>query len=656
LSSWFVDSLLLFLIASALIWPVYRLEYSEAWGSIESTFISDARYLNEQWPNPQWQPNWYFGTRFDYVYPPALRYGTAALSRWLDVSPARGYHLYTALLYCVGIAAVYLFIRTGSGSRGWAWWTAAAAGLISPAFLFLQHFRLDYKNLYWMPVRLGVLVRYGEGPHMSAFALLPLALACAWYGIRQGRPAHLAGAAFFSALVVSNNFYGATALAILFPILTWSVWLAEQDRLVWLRAAATVSLAWGLTAFWLTPSFFSLTLRNMKLVSGPGNAWSAGLAAVAVVLFAAVSYRLGHGKPGRAWTVFVAGSFSLMSLNVLGHYYFGFRVMGEPERLVPELDFVFFLAGGAILGWAGARGRWWRVAAVVLALAALIPAKGYVRRCWRLLPKPGDPDQRIERTITNWMHDNLPGVRTMATGSVRFWYNAWHDLPQLGGGSEQGLMNLNSSYAYGHVAAHETAEVPIAWLQATGTEAVIVHDATSKELYHDYVKPEKFEGVLKKLYDDGAGNRIYRVPRRHTHLARVVDSRGIRRFVLTEAEMPAEQLMAYVDTIERGPDSLVDQVWLDPRRMRIRARLRPGESVLVQETFDPYWKAYVAGRPVPVSSDVLGFQLLDPGPGDHDILLQFETPLENRIGVAAFGISALLAAWLALKPVLNKRR
>ena len=79
--TWLADSVCIFLIAAALIWPIYKAEYLDAWNSIESTFISDARFLSVNWPHPGWQPNWYCGTRFDYIYPPALRYGTAALSR-----------------------------------------------------------------------------------------------------------------------------------------------------------------------------------------------------------------------------------------------------------------------------------------------------------------------------------------------------------------------------------------------------------------------------------------------------------------------------------------------------------------------------------------------------------------------------------------------
>ena len=152
-------NLLVFLIAAYLIWPIYKAEYLDAWNSIESTFISDARFLSAHWTHPGWQPLWYCGTRFDYVYPPALRYGTAALSRVRHTSTARSYHLFIALLYSLGIASVYVFVRVGSQSRWVAWWAALASVLVSPSFLLFKDFRIDYAGMFWMPLRLGVLVR-----------------------------------------------------------------------------------------------------------------------------------------------------------------------------------------------------------------------------------------------------------------------------------------------------------------------------------------------------------------------------------------------------------------------------------------------------------------------------------------------------------------
>src|SRR5580658_1211478 len=122
-----IDSLILLCLTFFLIKPLFRLKYLDNWPSIESTFIADGRMLSEHLPHPGWQPLWYCGTRTDYIYPPALRYGTALLTRFAHVLPARAYHLYIAVFYILGIAAVYWMVRIGSSSRGAAWLAAAAA-------------------------------------------------------------------------------------------------------------------------------------------------------------------------------------------------------------------------------------------------------------------------------------------------------------------------------------------------------------------------------------------------------------------------------------------------------------------------------------------------------------------------------------------------
>ncbi|MBK5293859.1 MAG: hypothetical protein JJE04_19570, partial [Acidobacteriia bacterium] len=198
-----LDSVLLFALTGALIWPLFRIEYLDQWHSIESIFIADARFLAAHWPLPSWQPDWYCGTRFNNIYPPGLRYGTAGLSLLLNVSTARAYHLYIALLYCTGVVGLYWMVRIGSGSRFWSWIAAAVTTLSSPIFFFIAQFRDDYAAFRHMPVRLGALFIYGEGPHMSALALIPFALAASWFGVRQGQPVALGLAGILAALIVA---------------------------------------------------------------------------------------------------------------------------------------------------------------------------------------------------------------------------------------------------------------------------------------------------------------------------------------------------------------------------------------------------------------------------------------------------------------------
>ncbi len=654
------DSVLLFALAAALIAPLFRLKYMDNWSSIESTFIADGRFLKEHWPHPGWQPLWYCGTRFDYIYPPALRYGTALVAKNLPIIPAKAYHIYTALLYCVGIAGVYLLV-VGARSRRVAWLAGLAAATLSPSILFIGYLFEEARAIRLMPQRLSVLVRYGEGPHMSSFALIPLALAAAFQGLRRGRPGWLALAAVLSALVVSNNFYGASALAMFFPVLVWAVWITERDNRVWLRAAFIAVLAYGLTACWLSPSYLRVTVENLKLVSEPGNAWSRWLALGVAAAFAAVSARLARGRPERAWGVFVWGSLVFFALNVLGQHYWKFRVAGEPLRLVPELDLVLILAALEALRWMWGwrwplRPAWARRlpagCAALLVLLAFSTARHYVRHAWEYFPRDTRFDQRIEYRITNWMAKNLPDARALASGSVRFWYDAWHDLAHVGGGSEQGLLNSRVYMAQWQILLGENPEPAILWLQALGADAVIVHDKESKEQYHDFVHPRKFAGVLAVLYDDHEGNYIYRVPRRFPGLARVVDAARAAALKPVASDADVGNLRAYTELAEHGPDAPASCRREGPDVLRIRATLGTGQAVLVQETFDPYWRAYSGGRRLTVRKDVMDFMLIDAPAGEHDIRLVFETPLENRIGRAATVVSggAVILLWaLALR-------
>ena len=184
--TWIIDGLAICILTSILIWPLFKIVYLDRFASIESTFISDGRMLLENMPHRNWQPLWYCGTRADYVYPPGLRYGTAILTKLLHTSPPRAYHIYIAIFYVLGILGVYILVRIGNGSRLFAWLAAVATALVSPSFLFLAEYRLD--SLFLAPQRLHALITYGEGPHMTALALLPIALAACLVALREGRP------------------------------------------------------------------------------------------------------------------------------------------------------------------------------------------------------------------------------------------------------------------------------------------------------------------------------------------------------------------------------------------------------------------------------------------------------------------------------------
>lgn len=638
-----LDLVLLAALAAAFIWPVFHLGFLDSWGTIESTFISDANFLADNLPHPNWQPDWYCGTRWDYIYPPAIRYGTALIHEWTGRSFAHSYHLFVALFYCVAIAGVYFFVFVCARSRLAAAGSALASLLISPGYLLLPAFWEDVSLYYWLPNRLNALMRWGEGPHMSAWALLPWALGAAWLGLRRGRSGWLAASAIVCAWSVSTNFYGATALALMFPFLVWAVFLSEKDWWVWVRGGAIALLAYGLTASWLSPSYLQVTTRNLRWVSQPGHLWSAILAAALIAVYAVLTWRAARGRPERAWFVFVSGFAMLFTLNTAGQNHFDFRIAGEPQRLAPELDLALILLGmealrrlsRARLGPIHPRWGLWlpRALAVALFVAALVPAKGYIRRAWKFFPEDRHPEKRIEYRITDWIAANLPGERILATGSVRFWFNAWRHIPQLGGGSEQGMLNDLVVEPYYQATFGEEPEMTKVWMQAFGVGAIVVNEKQSSEMYHDYVRTDLFPKSLETAYSSGEGDFVYRIPRRFPERARIVRASQVRAVPAIVRPVNTDHLRAYVDAIERGPGQRPSFSREAADRIRIQGVFAEGDALVVQENFDPSWRAYTAaGASLPVSSDPLGFLFVDVPPGAREIVLQFTLPRENAIG------------------------
>jgi hypothetical protein len=635
-----LDSILIFLLTALLIRPLFKAKYLHFWGSIECTFIADARFLIAHWPHPSWQPLWYLGTRWDYIYPPALRYGTAMFSMAAGWWPVKAYHIYIAFFYCVGMAGVYLLIRVGSNSRVAAWLGAAATALMSPSFLFLTEMRHDAWRL--TPERLGALVKYGEGPHITALALLPFALVFSWRALDDLRPAWVALASIFSAAVVAHNFYGATALAMFFPVLVWSHWITKRTARILVPAIAIPVLAYGLTAFWLVPSYLKITTANMKLVSHPGNARSLGIAIIAAGVYAGATAWLARDRRDRTWPVFVSGCIVFFSLDVLGNYYFNFRVYGEPLRLVPELDLILIMGVLLIVVrlWR-MRSKASRAAAIAIVLIPFATTAGYLRHAWTMFPLGPNYEERVEYRMQDWIWKNMRDARVFPIGSVRLWFDTWHDLTQLGGGSDQGVLNGIVVPAQWVVTQAPNPEQPVLWMQCLGVDAVYVSDQRSQEVYKDFAQPKKFENVLSPVYDDGKGNIIYRVPRRYAALARVVNNNNLRYAKSREELEEGEHLRRYYEAVERGPDSPVELIRTSIESVRLKARLAPGESLMVQESYDPAWEASSGGGKLNIRKDAMGFMLIDAPPGDREIDLAFVTPFENRVGRVVSVVTAI---------------
>jgi hypothetical protein len=364
-----------------------------------------------------------------------------------------------------------------------------------------------------------------------------------------------------------------------------------------------------------------------------------------------VTRKLAQSRAERAWPLFIGGLVLFFSLDVLGHHYFGFNVAGDPHRLVPELDLALVLGAALLLEWLwNRRHRAARVAVCVIFAAALATTTGYIHRAWHVMARWPDYRTRVEYRVTDWLWTHMPDARVCSAGTVRFWFDAWHDLTELGGGSDQGLLNPVVQDAQWAISQGSDPASLLLWLRALGVDAVYFAGPTSEEPYKDLTHPERFAAV-PVLFDDGQGNLLYGVPRRYAARARVVDS---ARLSAQHPPRSIEDLRAYVDVVENGPDSPAALQRTGTDAMVVSAKLDPGQSVLVQETFDPAWQAWSNGKRLPLRKDAMGFMVVDASPGEREIRLVFVTPLENRVGWALTAISVLLLAALAAQAIRTR--
>jgi hypothetical protein len=651
---WWLDAAAIFGLAVILILPIFKLEYLDNWNSIEGSFIAQAHLLQQNWPHHLWQPFWYCGTRADYVYPPGVRYGAAIVSSALRVSVARGYHLFTGFCYALGFVFLYLWSRAATGSRLTAWLATASIALTSPSFLVLPDIRND--SMYRVPQRLHVLMTYGEGPHISSLAMLPVAWLGAWKRFHDGNARWLCLSAVAIALTVTINFYGLVSIALTMPLLVWACLLERPDWRIVRDGAAIAGLGWGLTAWWLVPSYVKVTQGNLHLVSPAGNSWSIPAAILVLLLYVGVSLLLRRSARFSAYAFFIWSAFSWFSVYILGFRWFGLQITGDPVRLVPELDLFAILCfvhlAGIVWRWKppGLVGALPRVALLVLLYYAYRPSWRYLKHAYREFPEASNWSQHVEYKTESWMHDHFPDQRVLVTGTIRFWYDVWHSGQEADGASQQGTLNPLMPAMSWLVTNSTDPKLVESWLQAVGVDVLVVPGKQSQEGYKDFANPKLFDTFLPLLRDDGEGNRYYRVPRVSTGIVRVVDRSRMDSVPAIRLDSLTTRVQNYASALESGPaGDRAHSQWRGSDALDISAEVGPGESLLVQETYDPNWRAYEDGRAQPMHADALGNMLIALTPGAHTIRMVFETPSEVIAGRVTAGLCLLLIVFLTTR-------
>jgi hypothetical protein len=619
---------------------LFFVEFTDNMQTNDGSFLGITRYILAHFPHLTWFPQWFNGLPFENTYTPMLHLMDAAFAWTTGSSPAHAYNFVTGFFYAAGPVFLFLFAWRLTGYLEASFFASLLYSLYSPAALF-PFFRGDVG--FWNPWRLRVLVFWGEGPHITMLAVLPLALLAAWTAISTRRYVWCAAAAVLAAWLVLVNAFGATAVGIGCACMILALPAKERGRAV-LTIAGVALAAYLLACVFLPPSLLRTISYNSQFVDGDFRrvkqipAQAITVAAVALVWLATLRMRdvfLRFALLFATALTMIVGLFALFRLPALPQAH---RYSVEMEMAIC-LIFAFALRPLALRLPRSVK----RIAVAVILLAAVRQTIHYTRYARRLTAAI-DVTQTADYKVAKWMEGHLDGQRTFVSGETGTWLNAFSDVPQMNSGHQPfdpnfqvDAMAVYTIYS-GEGTAARDADISILWLKALGCGAI--HVAPSRlygEIFHN---PRKFDGVLPVLWREGK-HTIYGVPQRTQSLARIVPEGAIVRRQPVNG-IDTGDIARYVAALD-DPSLPADEMkWPSQDQGHIETTLRPGQVLSMQTTYDPGWMAIANGKAAAVTKDGLGMSVIHADcDGPCTVDFTFDGGVERKICRALSGATLL---------------
>jgi hypothetical protein len=610
-------SLVLFAINVYVCRELFTIEYLRQMGSIESVFITLARYARDNWSDLSWFPLWYNGIPYQNSYPPLMHLVVAAVSAAMRWSPALAYHATAGFVYCAGPVTLFWLCCRLSRRMSASFFAGVIFSFVSPAAMLIGDVRSDLGSVM-RPRRLQTLIVYGEDPHLMGLTLLAISIMLLDYACEKRRPwAYTLAAVSFAATAVTNWLAGA-ALAI-----GVAAYVLSSDRVAQVRRRVIAALLIGVIAYALAaplipPSTIRTIQFNARTIEGDYTQYANGMILRFAMLGAVIAVaKWALTKAGASRTLQFATYFTLVTGAItLSWAYAKIVFVPQPHRYHLEMEWsIAILAAFALEPLVLRLPKRAGIAVVCAAALAAIPFIQSSRRYARLILEPTDITRHVEFRLARWLKTHMPDARVMVPGSTSFFLNAFTDTPQLGGGFDQGTTNFMIRVAtyvlyWTSGDTNRDAEASLAWLKTFGVQAIAVGGPESGEQYKPYQNPTKFNGKLEELWREG-DDVLYRVPQRSNSLAHV----------MTRSQLPVrtpyngvdiDPLRPYIQALDDPQFPPATMRWTSRHSAVIDAALQPEQIVSVQITHHAGWRAAVNGREAPISADAVGQTVIEP--------------------------------------------
>ncbi len=609
----------------------------------EGSFIAIARVMAA---NPRallWWPLWDLGMPFQYTYFPLTPALAAAWSRIGGVSPALALHQVGAFFYCLGPVTLFLMAWTMSKRVAASFFAALAYSLLSPCAWFFPMLRPDMGGSVWNARRLQILSYYGEDPHITTVAFLPLAVMFLYLALKRGGAGYFVLGVMATAAVMLSNAFGTVNL-----ILMCACVLAVSDHRRFGRNAALLAAAGAAAYLWVSPaippSLLQVIRANAPLVGGDYQFTSRSLLGLAILAAGAALLWLAarRARAPEYLSFFLLSAWVFFAIPALA-FYFDIFVFPQPHRYQVEMEMGFCLVlafGGRLLLQRMPRAV--NIAVLLLLLAFAFRQTVHSVRYARRLIVPVEIQTTPEYKVAHWADQHMQGKRMFVSGQRSFWFNVFTDVAQMHGGHDPNTPNFLVQIAHfvigsGMNTGSKDVEISLLWLRALGVSAIHVPLQTPEDYYVSFANPHKFEGVLPVLWRED-GETIYQVPRRSDSLAHVVPESALaaRRPVNGIDIAP---LIPYVQAMEDPSLPLAKMEWHGTNSFVVRTSAARGEAISVQTNYFPGWRAMVNGRERRVYADALGLMAIAPKcNGSCVVELNYDGGPERT--------AALAASWL----------
>ena len=622
---------------------LFSLEFSERMESIESSYMSISRWAIDHWADRSWFPLWFTGSPFQRLYQPGLHLSVAAWSMLFRWTPQHSYHFLTALAYCVGPVFLFWLCYHATGSRAYGLFAGLIYSLISPTCFLVPGIRADVGGLLFAR-RYQILVHYGEGPHTTAVAMLPIAIYLLDRAVSRGR-IFIVAASMAIAAVLLTNWPGTIALSM--AVAAYCLTELGAPWIHWRRLVAAGALAYVIACRWIPPSTLMFVFRNAKdsdnTVLGMGQAVGFASLLAGIVALHLIFQKIGVHK----WIRFFIYFTSITGAVSIGREWFDWHLLPQPNRVQVELEMA--LSGALAFLFLFTYRRIPKTYRIFLVAVVVVVCADQIRR-YRIyadsLTRPIAIQSTIEYKMDKYFDGNWQGHRVFAPGNVALWMNMFTDVPQFAGCCDQSVPSREHRIALytvytGQNTGTRDAEISLLWLKAYGVDAIGVSGPLSTEYHKPYWNPRKFDGVLKELWRDG-DNAVYDIPRKSSSLAHVVD-RSALVMVPPVIGLDTDRLSHLVSALDDPGLPTAKFRWINQHEAEIDADVSAGQVIFVQITYDRGWHVSDEHGNMPIIPDALGLMAIDPGrSGRLKLKLVYERPPEGAVTDAVQAIALLL--------------